>query len=680
MLKGVRLYLLLLACTYGIYYQRRMDAPVDDHDSYVTERSRLKDDVAWLAHSLDFNKTRLTYQGDYYLFRPAHFFILATADIFFRSNFYIIGGLGLCIFALAAWGLYAAIAPSLGGLAAFVISVFFISNLAGMEMVLWRHITPYILAPTLLLAGFARLQQPSERQGRGRTFLILALWTLSTLFHELAVLTLAFFNLLFLCAGRGLEPRAAERHRLRLLLVIPLLIYAALYALSFMLHPPPTLLGPMDVPPKSWLRALLICCATYLPSIGAGFFLPFWVDLKPGLESLRFSWNYYQLALAQKLIAILLLGGVCTLYARGPLRDSWRRGAAAFLAAAFPLLVLMVLFMGHGLGRGFLRTKLYMFSSTYYYSIYTFVLCLVVAGCLGFARCSVSPGVRVAGRLTLGLMAWLTCYNVMVIQRRLQVNAPRFEQQADFYRQVERRVRDDYGRRLGGVVPGSRLPVFGYTLAYFYPVIRCNPASEPLFLQLSGDTWFLSEIAGPAPALPRQPISFPKEPVHFRFAEHPNWARYADGGLSESAELLLSAGAYERPLFCVENEDLEHAGLVFNFKDNDNFSLIVIENAEVLLYEMQNGRLSNMLVVQQVASPHPRLWKIVHGADEGSVFVFVDGFLLLRHQSRQPTSGRLGFLSQKKPHAGFQSFKNPAAESRPFGVSIRFAPIAKLWE
>ena len=181
--------LIIIIVAFYSYWYGRIDLPRVDQVIYMEERGFFLNNWDWFWHSIFFSRTRLTFRGDYYLFRPAHMFFLVIQDIFFRNDLEVTGALSILMFAIVACLLFITLDKMVNRLLAFSVSLVFVSQSVAVEIVLWRHITPYILSFGCLLVAFLFLQilKTKKKYIFFSIFLFLAMG-----FHEYIVLSTVF--------------------------------------------------------------------------------------------------------------------------------------------------------------------------------------------------------------------------------------------------------------------------------------------------------------------------------------------------------------------------------------------------------------------------------------------------------------------------------------------------------
>jgi hypothetical protein len=131
--------------------------PKKDHFFFMLGRQLFDNDITWFLQTLSYNRTRLLYPGDYFAFRPVLMAILGLEDIFLRHNLLALGIIGCGLFSFTTTVLFTIIRRLAGLFPALALAIIWCANLAGSELLLWQHITPYVLAPGFLFSAFSCL-------------------------------------------------------------------------------------------------------------------------------------------------------------------------------------------------------------------------------------------------------------------------------------------------------------------------------------------------------------------------------------------------------------------------------------------------------------------------------------------------------------------------------------------
>jgi hypothetical protein len=160
---GIALVLGLVCWTFGSSLQH---VPREDQWSYLLDTVHDQDLITLVSKTYSYNRSRVIAPGDYQLFRPALFTLLAMQKAFFgaRQSYCQLMGLLLhigCVLAFLAillrlGRLFPAESSSLSRLRvvfAYLLTAFFATNFAITEMVIWAHIQGYLLYTLCVLLG-----------------------------------------------------------------------------------------------------------------------------------------------------------------------------------------------------------------------------------------------------------------------------------------------------------------------------------------------------------------------------------------------------------------------------------------------------------------------------------------------------------------------------------------------
>ncbi|MBI5639226.1 MAG: hypothetical protein HZA17_02255, partial [Nitrospirae bacterium] len=327
----------------------------------MMERIFFVSDLQWFWHSVSYNRTRFFHAGDYLAFRPGLMAILALEDIFLRRHLFVQGLLAIVIQSCAAYSLYATgrllINRWMGG----IFAVLFIVQYAGTEMIIWRHITPYLLSLTFLCFGLLSWIKTIDEQKGGSYRSAAFLNFIATLFHELAFIALAGTGaLLFInnaVRKRRNLPALSENRSILIVFISPAVLYGILSALDLLYYHPPGMLGPDEAVSQGFsLLSALGALIDVFASAGSAFLFPFIVGLREDIVVGTLNWGITETHAAMRPIGGILAGAawiaVLLSSVRGSLRDpSLSRNTIGI----FSSVLLFVITAGVGLGRVYLR-------------------------------------------------------------------------------------------------------------------------------------------------------------------------------------------------------------------------------------------------------------------------------------------------------------------------------------
>lgn len=152
------LYVLFVAVGV-VYWPSLWHMPRGDQLFYLAEVAYQKDWFTLALGGYDLNRTRLWGPGDEILFRPLLYLILGTQKFFFGYNFIcwqLTGLLAHLTVVALFYRLLASIRPAGGAL---LWTAFFALSFMNMELVVWHHLTAYLVFVALMLGALYHLHQ-----------------------------------------------------------------------------------------------------------------------------------------------------------------------------------------------------------------------------------------------------------------------------------------------------------------------------------------------------------------------------------------------------------------------------------------------------------------------------------------------------------------------------------------
>jgi len=162
-------FLGIVLINVAVFWPSFFNVARGDQVVYLAETAREKDS---LTDTLSLNRTRQTYTGgDQMLYRPGLYFILAVEKWLFGYNFLCYQVAGFFLHLLVLWNmlrLFDLIRPS--RFAVFFVlffSVLYISH----ELVVWHHLSAYLLALSFILAALGHFIQSLRSGPAGRQHL-----------------------------------------------------------------------------------------------------------------------------------------------------------------------------------------------------------------------------------------------------------------------------------------------------------------------------------------------------------------------------------------------------------------------------------------------------------------------------------------------------------------------------
>ncbi|HEY3490938.1 MAG TPA: hypothetical protein VGK27_12580 [Candidatus Deferrimicrobiaceae bacterium] len=460
-------YLLWFGVILVLYWPALDLLPMKDHPVFLLERELYRNDWRWFLGALSYNRTRVLFPGDFYLFRPLHMAIVAVEDILFRHDFAVQGVIGCAMFAATATILFTAARRLCGIYAATVGVLIWVSSAAGASIVLWQHIAPYSLAPGLLLGAVLLLHGERRRSPGAAAACVLA----ASLLNESAVVVALALSGYFLVAG----PKATRKGNGAAFL-FPALLSLALNAFDFyVLHPVPNILGAAD---RATCAGLFKGIRDYLGSVGVALLSPWSIRFQDfQTQNFLFYWPFWNLTLFQLSLCALPVSALVVL-------SSWkfvrriRSGDGGFEATAGAFFLMLFFTVSAVCAfRMSTRGEEYLGGATYYYAIAHFAVMGMIFVLLSGRR------ERLTARFTAPFLL-LIATHVFVLHRDLARNSEIIRPVISLVRETSSWFRENPGYCYSG---GDVLPSNWSVLLLDYSCSR-RPKADPLYLMETGES------------------------------------------------------------------------------------------------------------------------------------------------------------------------------------------------
>ena len=372
---------LVLFC-FVIYWPGLIALPRADHSFILNERQFYDNDIDFFINLLSFSRTRHIAPGDVFLFRPGTTGVLAVLDIYFRSNLYLQGALSILLHAVAVFSAYLIFQRlKIGTLATYSLLAILLVQYPGMDLILWRHISPYIFALVFFSLGLIALLRIEHRGLKLKdSILVFSMFFISMLFHELLVLALPFAFLLTVFTP--LRKRLGLGHQ-SIILLMPSVCYMVANVADYYLYGSLSVVGPADNQFQLKLIDLISVPGIFIYQ----FIFPFLVEI----ESLRFRtvWSFNNTFGAGFLfpslgLILLTFFGTIILVLRNALNHrsgefSTNQNELRYFLIVIVLSSLVSLLGGLLVGRIALRGLAYMANSTYNFYFFNFLFVLIIA-------------------------------------------------------------------------------------------------------------------------------------------------------------------------------------------------------------------------------------------------------------------------------------------------------------
>lgn len=208
---------------------------LDDDWFVLPERAWFDGAWDWFKHLLFFSQQRLTWVGDFMLYRPGLFGYIWFQDVAFQHervlqqwSLVVVAGFALASFVTMIrreWGTAVAISAAL----------FTLCTPTGSMLFTWPHINGYLLA--IALYTFAATRLTNRLESTSSALVTAVLFFGATLFHEFVALTLGLLVVIEVLFWRRHDRAASTRNLLAL--GLPIVLYFAIVGFgTFVLDPP----------------------------------------------------------------------------------------------------------------------------------------------------------------------------------------------------------------------------------------------------------------------------------------------------------------------------------------------------------------------------------------------------------------------------------------------------------
>ena len=186
--------LFLVVFSVALFQHALIDYPRKDHRAYLAQKVLFDHPADWCQFSASYSRTRLLQKGDEYLFRPAHMLVLCVEDVFLEEKPLMLGAISVISAGIAAFILFLVCSTFLnsrtGGLLA---SLCWLAFFPGIELILWRHISPYLFSLILGFGGIYYFYGNTTHNSITKHTIATAILLCASLFHEMVVVALAIF-------------------------------------------------------------------------------------------------------------------------------------------------------------------------------------------------------------------------------------------------------------------------------------------------------------------------------------------------------------------------------------------------------------------------------------------------------------------------------------------------------
>lgn len=371
-----------------------IDFPRTDQLTYDAEKAQFDGATAWFWHALSYNRTRFQGQGDAILFRPGLHSVLALESIFDGAR-KVTGVLSVLMHLSVVILLYVSLREIYPGTEALLYAALLAVQFAGIEMILWRHISPYMLSVAFTLLGFLAMDSAIAA---GSLFLA------AMLFHESAVVSLGMLAFILMFSRR----RSAAAP-----IAVALVLYFSWDVTDWIVRAPHEFFGAIDHP-DSLLMNPVRTASLLLAYIGAStqaVFWPFSINLEWARQT--YLWDF-RMESSVSLLAWCAFGlGISTWTLVRAIPRILKAGAVPDILAAWAVLGSLATAALVSLGRAGLRSSDYLAFATYdywFFALFLLVQCKYVISDAERARPS---------RRVFGIAAYLIVCGIIAAEARM---------------------------------------------------------------------------------------------------------------------------------------------------------------------------------------------------------------------------------------------------------------------
>ena len=613
--------LAIFAASFWVYRHELAAFPRGDQGWFMSERVFYPNDFEYFRAMISFPRTRHLAPGDTFLFRPAMNAVLALQDIFFRDDLFLQGSLSVIWHGALCVALYYLFAPVVSEFLGALLVGTFLVQYSGMEAILWRHISPYILGIFFFACALLVIRRQFGRKPlRFGNAIAMAAFFLSGIFYDAAPLALLVGGVTLFLVDR--PSSASARKNLLGITLLPTALYYAIDALDFVLHPA----LPADAGPASTASLLeiafhgVLATFTLLGTFVVALVAPFTLPLYFHYPTDRLAWDYSDVSHAMLVSFGLILAGFLFWWGKQAfqaLRRKESRGNA--IVTLLLLSYLVSLTASWGFLRVAARGESYLYLCTYNYYLTNFLLLsLIVLGTPWSTLIARLPTPKrlVSSALAALLLGYLAC-NDYGIEKVWSARSPQEMRVAHAVKNLSERFRSTPAVCYGGALSADLAELLPSTLLYR---ASCDVRrGKPLYAiaGTDGRIWLVESLAlssasdqrAPANALHGNPI--------FETGEESYLGKH----------LKLEPGFRgPLPLISVELPEGFSGGLVFNIENSSNFFYLFVSHHVFRAFQVSQGKFHPLgKTLQSLGSPYRR----IAIASTGRTFYVIEGFNVL---------------------------------------------------
>jgi hypothetical protein len=242
----ITVFLIILATGLTVYFPSFDNIQRRDHYDFVVERKSFNNDFKWFLFAMSHSRSRHTGRGDYFLFRPGTHSFLALEEITLGKHLIAYNVLSVILAVILSFLLFQIFSLAVPQIFALLLSLLILTNPAGCEMIIWRHISPYLLAMIFSLFAILNIQTFWKSF---RYFLA------ASFFHEVIIFN-GFVLVGLQTLSKFLKKQNDALQKYSKVLSLVMIVYFSLSILEAIVYNLRKLFGPSDVKHGNFFDAL----------------------------------------------------------------------------------------------------------------------------------------------------------------------------------------------------------------------------------------------------------------------------------------------------------------------------------------------------------------------------------------------------------------------------------------
>ncbi len=595
-----------------------------------------------------------------FLFRPLYFGLYAISEIMFRSNLFLFGAISITLHAFIVCLFYLLISRFISRSAAFIFSVFLLTQYTGVEMVYWRGAGFYLIGFFFFLIGLLMICKANynDHFSAGRTAATILSFLCAALSHELFMMLLLLQAcLLYFLSKRGGKENvpdqvtaSASLKKLSIIIGLPFIIYILLDIFSICYFHP-KFFSPNDHVHYMTSINLLIAVIRLSGLFGIAFMFPSKVHLTLAeLSEHQAAWDFDLLSRSFEIcVGFFLI--ICLFFTFFYiLKQFLKKDNKSFLLAGIMMLIYFAtLVMGLVVGRVVLRGFEYMKTATYYNYFSNFALISIVAVlyCLIESKkekiSKLSNVIKWSGLLAILIYtSWQVIYNYGQIQRFIK---PHFELEnniASSVLKISHAIKKHPHYCYGGSFTG-RLWLVPELYLYHESCVD-KDGREPVYGFLTPDNFLqlksLNANSGMIDVHDLQGEKF--DPID-AFDFLPDLK-------SQSTNLqtvYLSRKTYDLIYLDIKIQNAIAAGLILGFQDDKNYTFILFRDFEFYLFIVKDGK----VIAGSISRPYywnKEDFRLTFEKLDDNYAIFYEHNIVMFIPNSKSLKGKVGFFTLSK--------------------------------